>query len=208
MKFLLPKEPAFGENFKEMSVCLSEITDLFKEFVVDFKDFEDYWHKAKDIEHRADAITHRVVNLLNQSFITPFDREDIYQLISDFDDIIDLIENTFHNIYLYEVPDKKPFIDEFAVLVDKATRALGALIEETFKHQKYTDSIWKLICEIHDLEDEGDVVYHRELRRLFKEEKDPIAVIKWKDILGTLERIMDVCQKTSNTIEAIVVKGG
>jgi hypothetical protein len=98
-------------------------------------------------------------------------------------------------------------VDEFAVLVDKATRALGALIEETFKHQKYTDSIRKLICEIHDLEDEGDVVYHRKLRRLFKEEKDPIAVIKWKDILGTLERIMDVCQKTSNTIEAIVVKG-
>ena len=208
MKFLLPKEPAFQENFKEMSVCMSEITGIFKDQVARFSDFEAYWHKAKEIEHRADAITHRVVNLLTQSFITPFDREDIYRLISDFDDIIDLIENTLHNIYLYEVPDKKPFMDEFAVLVDKATRTLAILVDETFKYQKYTESIWKLICEIHDLEDEGDIAYHRELRRLFKEEKDPIAVIKWKDILGTLERIMDVCQKTSNTIEAIVVKGG
>jgi predicted phosphate transport protein (TIGR00153 family) len=208
MKFLLPKEPAFHENFKEMSVCMSEITGLFKDFVVRFDDFEAHWLRAKDIEHRADAVTHRIINLLNQSFITPFDREDIYQLVSDFDDIIDLVENTFNNIYLYEVPGKMSFLDEFAVLIDKATRALSALIEETFKHQKYTESIRKLIYEIHDLEDEGDLVYHRELRRLFKEEKDPFAVMKWKDILGTLERIMDVCQKTSNTIEAIVVKGG
>lgn len=207
MKFLLPKEPAFQENFQEMTAYLSEVTGVFKELVGRFNDFDAFWQKAKEIEHRADAVTHRVVSLLNQSFITPFDREDIYQLISDLDDVVDLVENTLHNIYLYDVPEKKPFMDEFAVLVDKASGALAALVKETFKHQKYTDSIRKLICEIHDLEDEGDIVYHRELRNLFKEEKDPIAVIKWKDILGTLERIMDVCQKTSNTIEAIVVKG-
>jgi predicted phosphate transport protein (TIGR00153 family) len=191
-----------------MSVCLSDITALFKEFTNRFTDFENYWHKSKDIEHRADSITHNVISLLNKSFITPFDREDIYTFIHEFDDIIDLLENTFHNIYLYEIPEKKLFIDEFAGLVGRATTALNSLIQETFEHQKYTDEIWKLICQIHDLEDEGDLVYERAIRVLFAEEKDPVKIIKWKDILGTLEHIMDVYQNMSNTVEGIVVKGG
>jgi predicted phosphate transport protein (TIGR00153 family) len=208
MKFLLPKEPAFYEHFQEMSLCLTDITALFQDLVGNFRDFEIYWQKAKEIEHKADHVTHQIINLLNKSFITPFDRDDIYHLISEFDDVIDLLENTHHNMFLYEVGEKRSFVDDFARLIARATKALNALIKETFERQKYTDSIWKLICEIHDLEDEGDVIYHRELRHLLTHEKDPIAVIKWKDILTTLERIMDVFQKISNTVEAIVVKGG
>jgi hypothetical protein len=206
MKFLLPKEPAFYEHFQEMSACLSDITSVFQESAAKFRDFDHYWHRSKEIEHKADSITHKIINLLNKSFITPFDREDIYQLIHEFDDIIDLLENTIHNIYLYEVPEKRGFIDDFSVLIGKATKSLNTLIKETFEKQKYTDAIWKLICEIHDLEDEGDLVYHRELRSLLNAEKDPIQIIKWKDILGTLERIMDVYQNISNTVEGIIVK--
>jgi predicted phosphate transport protein (TIGR00153 family) len=206
MKFLLPKEPAFAENFKLMSECLTEITAVFREFVANYRDFDHYWHRCKEIEHKADNVTHEIINLLNKSFITPFDREDIYQLSHEFDDVIDLLENTVHNIYLYEVPVKKSFVDDFAVLIGKASIALNTLITELFKHRKYTDSIWKLICEIHNLEDEGDLIYHRELRSLLNGEKDPILVIKWKDILTNLERIMDVYQNISNTVEGIIVK--
>ena len=207
MKFLLPKEPAFRENFEAMSGCLREITAIFRECMDNYRDFDLYWQRSKEIEHKADTITHNIIDLLNRSFITPFDREDIYELIHEYDDIIDLLENTTHNIYLYEVPVKKPFMDEFAVLIGKASVALISLIDETFKHQKYTDKIWSLICEIHDLEDDGDNIYHRELRSLLNCEKDPILVIKWKDILGTVERIMDVYQNISNTLEGIVVNG-
>ncbi|MHB8055671.1 MAG: DUF47 domain-containing protein [Candidatus Aminicenantales bacterium] len=207
MKFLLPKAPAFGEHFQEMSLCLSEIASVFNDFSIEFRDFEKYWQKSKDIEHKADEITHEIINLINKSFITPFDREDIYRLIHEYDDIIDLLENTLHNIYLYEVTGKRPFIDEFARLIARATTALIALVKETFDKQKFTADIWKLIREIHDIEDEGDVIYHRTLRQLFKEEKDPIELIKWKDILITLERVIDVFQYMSNTIEGIVVKG-
>jgi len=207
MKFLLPKAPAFAEHFQEMSLCLTEITSVFHDFAGEFRDFEKYWLRSKDIEHKADEITHQIINLINKSFITPFDREDIYRLIHEYDDIIDLLENTLHNIYLYEVTEKRPFVDDFARLINKASVALIALVKETFDKQKYTDEIWKYICEIHDLEDEGDVIYHRTLRQLFREEKDPIELIKWKDILITLERVMDVFQYMSNTIEGIVVKG-
>jgi hypothetical protein len=207
MKFLLPKAPAFAEHFQEMSLCVTEMSAVFREFTTEFRDFEKYWLKSKDIEPKADELTHQIINLINKSFITPFDREDIYRLIHEYDDIIDLLENTIHNIYLYEVVEKRPFVDDFARLIGRASVALVALVKETVAKQKYTDQIWKYICEIHDLEDEGDVIYHRTLRQLFKEEKDPIELIKWKDILITLERVMDVFQYMSNTVEGIVVKG-
>jgi len=206
MKFILPKEPAFYENFQKMSGAMTEIIAVFQEFVAKYRDFDHYWHKSKEIEHKADGITHDIINLLNKSFITPFDREDIYQLIHEYDDIIDLLENTIHNIYLYEVPEKRPFVDDFSVLIGKASKALVTLLQELFEKQKYTESIWKLILEIHDLEDEGDLIYHRELRALLNSEKDPVMIIKWKDILVTLERIMDVYQNISNTVEGIIVK--
>jgi hypothetical protein len=206
MKSFFPKEPAFYEHFKEMSMCLSEITVIFKDFALNFKDFENFWHKSKEIEHRADHIAHGVINLLNQSFITPFDREDIYRLVHELDDIIDLIENSIHNIYLYEITEKREFITEFALLISDATAALNELIRECFQQQKYTESIWQLICDIHDLEDKGDITYEHSIRKLFSEEPDPIKIIKWKDVLSTLEFIMDVYQKVSNTIEGIVVK--
>jgi len=207
MKFLLPKAPAFAEHFQEMSLCLTEIASVFQDFSTEFRDFERYWQKSKDIEHKADEITHQTINLINKSFITPFDREDIYRLIHEYDDIIDLLENTLHNIFLYDVVEKRPFIDEFARLIGRASVALIALVGETFEKQRYNEAIGKLICEIHELEDEGDAVYHKTLRTLFREEKDPITLVKWKDILVTLERIMDVFQNMSNTIEGIVVKG-
>ena len=207
MKFLLPKEPAFSENFLNMSATLTEITAVFQEFSREFRDFETYWRKPKDIEHKADEVAHAIISLINKSFITPFDREDIYQLIHEFDDIIDLIENTLHSIYLFEVTEKKPFVDGFAELIGRATPVLNQLIAEVFEKQKYTESMWRLIRQLHDLEDEGDVIYQQSIRTLFQEEKDPIAVIKWKDILGTMEHIMDVFQNMSNTVEGIVVKG-
>jgi predicted phosphate transport protein (TIGR00153 family) len=168
MRFILPKEPAFSVHFGAMSTCLTDMTSLFQESTAHFRDFDHYWHKSKEIEHKADGIAHEIINLINKSFITPFDREDIYQLIHEFDDVIDLLENTLHNIYLYEVSEKKAFVDDFAGLIGRATKALNTLIQETFEQQKYTDSIWKLIREIHDLEDEGDLVYHRELRNLLR----------------------------------------
>jgi predicted phosphate transport protein (TIGR00153 family) len=208
MKFLLPKEPAFYENFQQMSTCLSEMTAIFQDFAADYKDFEAFSLRAKEVEHKADTIAHRVINLLNQSFITPFDREDIYRLVHELDDIIDLLENTIHSIYIYEMTEKKDFVNEFAQFINEATDKLNALIKECFEKKKYTNLIWQLICDIHNLEDKGDRAYEKGLRKLFQEEADPIKVIKWKDILYTLEFIMDVFQKVSNTIEGIVVKSG
>lgn len=206
MKFLLPKEPAFAQHFSELSECLSEITDVFYDFSKNFDHSAQYWEKAKQVEHKADHIAHQIIKLLNQCFITPFDREDIYKLVHEIDDIIDLIENAIHNVYLYNLNEKKYFIDEFATFSKEATEKLNLLIAEIFRSQKYTPHIGELIRSIHDLEDKGDVVYARSLQKLFSEEKDPISIMKWKDVLFVLETIMDVYQRVSNTVEGIVVK--
>ncbi len=206
MKFLLPEEPAFYECFSQILSCLSEMTALFQDFASGYKDFESYSRRAKEIRHGADTIAHRVINLINQSFMTPLDREGIDRLVQELDDIVDLLENAFHSIYLYEMIEKKNFVNEFARLIKEATEKLNALIKECFEKQKYTDRIWQMICDIHSLADEADTAYDKGLRMLFQEEGDPTKVNKWKDVLYTLEFIMDVFQKVSNTIEDIAVK--
>jgi hypothetical protein len=203
---LTPKDKKFAVLFEQSAHNAVKIAHQLNDMICTWENIEERLGIIADLEHEGDAATHQVMAELHRSFITPFDREDIYQLSHEFDDIVDLLENTLHNIYLYEVPVKKSFVDDFSVLIGKASIALNTLITELFKHRKYTDSIWKLIFEIHNLEDEGDLVYHRELRNLLNGEKDPILVIKWKDILTTLERIMDVYQNISNTVEGIIVK--
>lgn len=206
MKFLLPKEPAFAQHFSELLACLLEITSVFHDFSRNFSHSAQYWEKAKLVEHKADHVAHEIIKLLNQCFITPFDREDIYKLVHEIDDIIDLIENAIHNVYLYNLTEKRSFIDEFAAFSREATEKLNLLVAEIFKSQKYTPHIAELIRSIHDLEDKGDMVYARSLQKLFQEEKDPVNIMKWKDVLFILETIMDVYQRVSNTVEGIVVK--
>lgn len=206
MKFLLPEEPAFYEDFPQISACLSEMTALFQEFAAGNKDFESSSRRAKEIRHRADTIAHRVINLINQSFMTSFDREGIDRLVQELDDIVDLLENALHSIYLYEMIEKKNFVNEFARLIKEAAEKLNALINECLEKQTYTDRIWQLICDVQDLKDKGEAAYEKELRMLFQEEGDPTKVNKWKDILYTLEFIMGVFQKASNTIEDIAVR--
>lgn len=103
MRFFLPKQPAFFEQFKQLNTCIKEVTALFYEFSISFKDFESFYVRAKEIEHRGDEVTHEIVNMLNRTFITPFDREDLYTLAQRMDDIIDVIEKTILNIYIYKI---------------------------------------------------------------------------------------------------------
>lgn len=206
MKFFLPKQPAFSKYFKQLSQLTKDIADLFAEFSKTLNDLQHYSKKAKEIEDQADKITHEIIIELNQTFITPFDREDIYALAHEMDDLVDLIDNAIHYIDIYELTEKKYSIDEFGRLIQLAAHNLDMLIEECFLKEKYTDKANSLIIEIHKAEDEADKIYHHSLKQLFKEEKDPITIIKWKDIIENLEAIADKFQEVSITLEGIIVK--
>lgn len=205
MKSLFPKQIAFFDLLKALGYQSKEIASLLAEFFGNFKDFETYAKRAKDIEHEADKKSHEIVEKLNKTFITPIDREDIYMLTKELDDIVDLIENVIRDIYIYQVTEKIDAMDEFAPIIVEASEYLSQLIA-CLQEQKHTQKLLDLIIKIHELEDQGDIAFGKAITKLFKEETDHIKVVKLKDIIEGLEEIMDQYQAVSDTIEGIIVK--
>jgi predicted phosphate transport protein (TIGR00153 family) len=205
MKFFKPERLEFFDLFKEVGENISAISALFARFTKEFNHFEKYAKEAKEIEHLADDKTHQIVALLNSTFITPFDREDIYLLAHELDDIVDLIEKSIHSIFIYKVAKKNPAFDEFASLISECAEYNKKLIA-CLEKQKCSAELSSAKIAIHELEDRGDEVFAAAITKLFSEEKDQITVIKEKDILECLENIIDKYQKVSDIIEGILVK--
>ncbi len=178
---------------------------VFSELIANFNDFETYLRKAKEIEKNADFKTHDIIEKLNKTFITPFDREDIYLLAHEFDDIVDLFEIVIRNINIYKVTRKLEAFDKFVPLMQEAAGTFEELFE-CLKGQKYTEKLIELKIKIHDLEDQGDNVFNEAIGRLFESGEDALYIIKLKDLLEGMENIMDKFQKVADIIEGIVVK--
>lgn len=205
MSFLFPKQPIFFELLKDLHSELEKITVLFDEFSHEFNHIEDYARRAKEIEHQADIKTHAIIDTLNKTFITPFDREDIYLLAHEFDDIVDLIENVIKFVGLYGITERIGAMAQFVPLINEATLELGKLLD-SLHGQKYTEQLAQAKIHIHELEDQGDHFFSQAIGKLLREETDAIKVLKIKEILEGLEHIMDKYQKVSDIIEGIVVK--
>lgn len=205
MGLFLPKQIAFFDLMVEVSDSVIEMVELLDEFNNNFKDFDSYSVRAKEIESKADRKTHEIIDRLNKTFITPIDREDIYLLAHELDDIVDLVESVIQNVRLYNVTNKLDAFGEFVPLIKAAGYCLKDLLL-AFQKQKYSEELLTIKIKIHELEDKGDVVFRNAISKLFKEEKDPINVIKFKDILENLEDTMDKFQKVADIIEGILVK--
>jgi len=161
--------------------------------------------RIADIEHETDVITHRCVEALHKTFITPIDRDSIHRLITRMDDIMDYVEAAAERIALYEltvmtqdVRDLADVLHRAAVQVEQACKQLRDL--------KNPDKLLALTIDINRLENEGDAILRRAVARLFREEKDPILVIKWKEIYENLEMATDRCEDVANIIEGVVLE--
>lgn len=205
MGLFLPKQVAFFDLMVEVSDSLIDMVELLDEFSKDFKDFEKYSVRAKEIESQADQKTHEIIDQLNKTFITPIDREDIYLLAHELDDIVDLVESVIQNVRLYNVTNKIDAFGEFVPLIKSAGYYLKELLL-AFQKQKYSEELLGIKIKIHELEDQADVIFAKAISKLFTEEKDPINVIKFKDILENMENTMDKFQKVADIIEGILVK--
>lgn len=205
--FLLPKQPAFFDLFAKQGQEIVNIAKLLQTVsqTNPSQQLADFARQAKDIEHRADEVIHNIVKCLNKTFITPFDREDIYNLAGELDDIVDKIENVIHNIEIYNVNPREKFISDFAGIIIKDSACLIELMN-LLPQQKYSDQFRDLIVKIHNLEDEGDELFINVLSALFKNGQDAISIIKLKDIVEDLENVLDKFQSASDMIENIVVK--
>jgi uncharacterized protein len=156
----------------------------------------------KDLEHEGDRLTHEVVNLLNRTFVTPFDRDDMYRLASALDDICDHVDEAAGNIVGYGVREIRPAARAQG---DVILRAASKLQEAVARLDGFKDSSRQLM-ELRDLEDEGDRLNREAVSELFRTSDDAIAIIRWKDIHETLEDAVDACENAADVLEAIVVK--
>lgn len=201
---LIPKEEKFFKLFKDMTKNIIEGAKLLKDMLDNFDNPNESQRKIKDVEHKGDSITHDIIQMLNKTFVTPLDREDIYALASKLDDILDLIDASAQRVIMYNVDSIPPeakslgfIILQSCYAVDKAVAMLG---------KKSNEQIFATCVEINALENEADRVSREAISRLFDEEKDPIQLIKWKEIYETLERATDKCEDAANILESVVVK--
>lgn len=205
LKRFMPRETSFFEFFERHAATTvrgcRELLDLTNES----KDFEAGARRIKDIEHEADSITHDCVEALHRTFITPIDRDHIHMLISRMDDIMDYVETVSEQFVLYNIDHVSTAAQELAaVLLESAEHVEGAVTG--LRDMKHAEAIREHCIEVNRLENRGDELLRRAVARLFDEEKDPIAIIKWKEIYENLEIATDRCEDVANIIEGIVLE--
>lgn len=197
---LLPKEEKYFEDFKEMISRIEEMSQfseqLFNSEVPDRNNFL----KMKPLELRCDEISSRITKRINKTYITPFDREDIFALIKRLDDISDMLLGAAARVDTFNITKKINYADQMAAIVHQQVIELGVAIQD-LKVKSINE------CKaVKDLETQADAVYRQAMKELFIEEKDAIELIKKKEILDLLERIADKCQSTANIILSIFIK--
>ena len=199
----LPKEDEYFTLFSTMAARIREAARLLVEMTSgDQADFVARFKKIKDIEHECDNITHTLTTKLNKSFITPFDREDIYTLSVALDDVCDYIDAAARAIVMYDIREIAPPIKQTAELIEK----LSVEIEICCGMLNNGKGLGPHLQEIQRLENEADDVYFKAIGDLFHNDGDPIRVIKLKEVFEILEYATDRCESVGNIIESVILK--
>jgi len=198
----IPKEEKFFDMFISMAQNAHESSKLLTLMMEQPDKIRDTAESIKALEHKGDRMTHDLIVKLNKTFIVPIDREDIYGLSSKLDDVTDLIESIARRLVLFKVTEVSEAALELARILQRSTAAIVIAVSELQNGMKVMDPC----IEINRLEDEADHIYHLALAKLFESEKDPIALIKWKELYEKLEASLDRCEDVANVIEGIIVK--
>ena len=202
---LLPNDRSFFQFFEQQGKKTVEGCRALLAMIEDPSDLESQAQRVTQFEQECDEITHAVVESLHKTFITPLDRNDIYRLITKMDDIMDLVEAAADRFSLYEVRQMQPEIAELGrTLVKSAEHVLAAV--SGLREMDHSSVILEHCVEINRQENVADKILRSALARLFREEKDPIAVIKWKELYETLESATDRCEDVANIIEGVVLE--
>jgi predicted phosphate transport protein (TIGR00153 family) len=200
---LLPREDEYFSLFSEMSTKLQEAANTLVEMLRGpYEDYDTLSKKIKHIEHECDEINHRVTIKLNKSFITPFDREDIYTLSVALDDVCDYIDAAGRAVVMYNIRET----DEFAVQLAVILKKLSDEIHKAVSMLSNSKGMGPHLLEIQRLENEADDVYFRAMASLFKNSPDAMHIIRWKELYEMLENGTDRCEGVGNIIESIVLK--
>ena len=200
---LIPREEAFFELFKNAAHNMIEGSRLLKEMMEQYQPASEQAKRIKEVEHVGDGITHDIARRLNRTFITPIDREDIHDLASALDDILDVTEAIADRFVLYKVTKPTERAVKLADLLYQASVAVGAAVDRLgFAHP----DIKECSVQVNSLENEADRISRDAISELFDKETDPMAVIKWKEIYEGFEAGTDRCEDVANILERIALK--
>ena len=206
MRFI-PREEKFFDLFEELAAKIAEGAKFFLEMACSYEYSAVNIARLKQIEHEADIITHTTYEKMHKTFLTPLDREDIYDLVNKMDSIIDMIEAAAMRMNLYKVQKPSASVIELAEILVKAVGKIKIIVH-AMRDMKNARLILDACVEVNTLENDGDVVLRTTIARLFENEKDVFELIKWKEIFERLEEAIDICEDVSNIAEGIVLKHG
>lgn len=205
---LLPKDDKFHKYFEEDADNLLKASGVFKDLMSNAISADARTAMIKQIEqleHQGDEMTHRIFSELSSTFITPFDREDIHELTSKLDDILDYIHGAAGRIVLYRVETITPEMATLASMIYEQTVQLSIAIPH-LRDLKSVEEIRAALVKINSIENEADDLFERAIAHLFETCRDPILLIKQKELLVSLETATDKCEDAANAIETIIVK--
>jgi predicted phosphate transport protein (TIGR00153 family) len=201
---LIPTEEKFYSDFLQMADLLVEAGRALEEMLSVEPPLYDKATEIRDLEEKCDFWTHEIFQRLNRTFVTPMDREDIHELAGALDEVMDAMDDAANLFTLYRTATLRPGVREILALLTAQTREIRLALQELETRK----GVLERSIEINRLEHEADDIHRRLIGALFDEEKDPIMIIKWKDILTYLERATDRAEDVANLLESIVVKHG
>jgi predicted phosphate transport protein (TIGR00153 family) len=199
---LKPQKREFFDLFTRASRNAQDISAVLVDLLNGWPDSRDRLRDIRELEHEGDRLTREVINLLNRTFVTPLDRDDMYRLASAIDDVCDHIDEAADNIDLYEVREVPTKAKQQAEVIHRAAARLHEAVERL---EGFKDSQRQLVA-LRELEDEGDRLSREAVADLFRSGQDPLTIIRWKDIHEQLEEAVDACENAADVLEAILVK--
>jgi predicted phosphate transport protein (TIGR00153 family) len=202
---LIPREEKFFTAFIELAEQIRTGSRMLKQMLASSPPDVDKVEAIKEVEHACDAITRGIIDRLNRTFVTPLDREDIHALAGSLDDVMDAIDAAAAVVRLYKIQQVRPGARR---LVDIIVEAADLICNGMRALESDTKAVLEFAARVNQLEHEADRVHQDAIVELFEQEKDPIAVIKWKEILDFLEAATDRCEDVGNLLEGVVVKHG
>ena len=205
MRFrLIPVEEKFYDDFEALAAEICKGARVLEAMLAPDRPIYEKAEEIKQIEHRCDVLTHEIFQRLDRTFVTPLDREDIHALARSLDDVMDAIDASASVCKIYQIGQVRSSARDLArIISESAEQVLHGL-----RALEKRDGVLACCIEINRLENEADSAHQDALMKLFEEEKDPITVIKWKEILDFLEIATDRCEDVADVLESVVVKHG
>lgn len=199
------KEEIFFDFFVETAEIACKAAEKLDKLMTDFVAIPEQIEEIEAIEHQCDQHVHEILAQLNRSFITPIDREDIYAIAKELDNITDDIESTAHRFSMMNIQNVREDAKTLAHLIVDCTQELKMVMAD-LKNMKRSTTLAKRIIEVNRIEDDGDELFRNAVTQLFATESNALEVMKWKEIYEFLENTLDACEDVANLAEGVIMK--